>query len=81
MQIERDQSVCPSCGTAQLAFFPIVHHMLCAYVGPQYDFAKTSSGLNCPKCHRQLRAGTRDAEIIGTSARCGNCQAEMIVSP
>lgn len=81
MQNDSDEPVCPSCGAAELAFFPIIHHMLCAYVGPQYDFAETSVGLMCPKCRRELRVGASDAEIVGTSARCAICQAEMVVSP
>jgi hypothetical protein len=79
MQIEQDQSVCPVCGVPGLAFFPVVHHMLCAYVGPQYDFAATAAGLVCPKCRRAL--GKSDAEIVGTSARCVDCSAEFVVSP
>ena len=42
MQIERDQSVCPACGAGGLEIFPVLHHMICAYVGPQYDFASSS---------------------------------------
>ncbi|PZV34621.1 hypothetical protein [Mesorhizobium kowhaii] len=79
MQIEADQSVCPECGAARLVFSPVVHHMLCAYVGPQFDFAETPAGLTCPKCRRELRAS--EAEIVETSARCANCHAEMMVSP
>jgi len=79
MQIEEDQSACPVCGAAGLVFSPVVHHMLCAYVGPQYDFAATAAGLACPKCRREL--GASDAEIVGTSARCVDCRAEFVVSP
>jgi DNA-directed RNA polymerase subunit RPC12/RpoP len=79
MQIEEDQSACPVCGAAGLVFSPVVHHMLCAYVGPQYDFAATAAGLVCPKCRRELIAS--EAEIVGTSARCVDCRAEFVVSP
>lgn len=79
MQIEADQSSCPVCGAARLVSSPVIHHMVCAYVGPQFDFEEMSAGLTCPKCRRELRAS--DAEIVGTSARCANCHAEMMVSP
>ena len=49
MQIERDQSVCPACGTGELEIVPVLHHMMCAYVGPQYDFAPALNGYTCPK--------------------------------
>ena len=81
MQIERCQSACPICGTDGLAFFPIFHHMLCAYVGPQYDFTVTSAGYTCPKCRRGIVSGDRACEIVGTSARCIHCGKEMVVSP
>ena len=42
MQIEADQSVCPACGAEGLEIFPVLHHMMCAYVGPQYDFTPGS---------------------------------------
>jgi hypothetical protein len=64
-----------------LAFFPIFHHMLCAYVGPQYDFTLISTGNTCPKCRRGIVSGDRACEIVGTSARCISCGKEMVVSP
>ncbi len=81
MQVEANRPTCPSCGATRLSFSPVIHHMLCAYVGPQYDFADRPEGLACPKCRRVLEAGTRDAEIVGTSARCAACGAEMMVAP
>ena len=44
MQIEADQSLCPACGAEGLEIFPVLHHMMCAYVGPQYDFAPAAAG-------------------------------------
>ena len=32
MQIEADQSVCPACGAEGLEIFPVLHHMMCAYM-------------------------------------------------
>ena len=79
MQIDADETTCPACGAARLTFHPIIHHMICAYVGPEYDFAATPAGLACPKCGRVVSKD--DAEIIGTSARCEACHAELVVSP
>ena len=81
MQIGKDQSLCPVCKAASLEFFPIFHHMICAYVGPSYDFAETATAYTCPKCRRDIVSGDRTCEIVGTSARCLHCEGEMPVSP
>jgi hypothetical protein len=49
MQIEAGQSVCPACGADGLEIFPVLHHMMCAYVGPEYDFVPAAAGYTCPK--------------------------------
>ena len=77
MQIEADQSMCPACGGG-LDFFPVLHHMMCAYVGPEYDFVPSGKGYGCPKCRRPVVSG--DCEIVGTSAQCSRCHKEMVVS-
>jgi hypothetical protein len=81
MQVESDQTLCPACGAAELKFFALLHHMICAYVGPQYDFAPTLAGHRCPKCRRAILLGDPGCEIVGTSARCENCSNELIVFP
>jgi len=81
MQIEADQSVCPACGAARLEFFPLLHHMMCAYVGPEYDFFPAADGYTCPKCRRDIVSNDRACEIVGTIARCSHCSQEMVVSP
>ena len=81
MQIEANQSECPACGSAALELFPVFHHMICAYVGPQYDFAPAVAGYTCPKCRRDIVSGDQACEIVGTSARCAQCSVEMVVSP
>ena len=80
MQIEPDRLTCPACGDAPLTFAAVLHHMLCAYVGPDYDFAPEGDGCRCPKCRRSIGPGSADCEIVGTSARCPRCDREMIVS-
>jgi hypothetical protein len=79
-QIEAGQSECPTCGAA-LEFFPVLHHMICAYVGPEYDFAPAPKGCTCPKCRRGIAFGDDTCEIVGTSARCEPCGREWVVSP
>ena len=81
MQIDADQSVCPACGAAGLELFPVFHHMICAYVGPEYDFERIATGYICPKCRRSIVSGDRACEIVGTSARCVLCGTEMVVAP
>ena len=81
MQIEAGQTLCPACGADGLKFFPVLHHMICAYVGPQYDFAAALAGFTCPKCRREIVWGDQACEIVGTSARCVQCRKEMVVSP
>ena len=81
MQIEEEQSVCPACGAAALQFYPVLHHMVCAYVGPQYDFDAAPAGYTCPKCRRDIVSGDQACAIVGTSARCPRCRKEMVVSP
>ncbi|MBV9234197.1 MAG: hypothetical protein JOZ94_00050 [Xanthobacteraceae bacterium] len=81
MQIEGDQSVCPACGAGELEIFPVLHHMMCAYIGPEYDFASTDAGYACPKCRRAIVSDDPACEIVGTSARCTRCRREMVVSP
>ena len=81
MQIGINQSKCPVCRVGVLQHFPVVHHMLCAYVGPQYDFEPMGAGYICPKCRRDIVSGDHSCEIVGTSARCARCRKEMVVSP
>ena len=81
MQIEADRSACPACRSAALELFPVLHHMICAYVGPQYDFAPAVAGFTCPKCGRGIVSGDTACEIVGTSGRCTRCGKEMVVAP
>ncbi|MBR1129483.1 hypothetical protein [Bradyrhizobium iriomotense] len=80
MQISADETMCPVCGN-RLAFDRILHHMICAYVGPSSDFVETGDGYVCPKCRRSITSGDPACEEVGTSARCSACGKETIVSP
>jgi hypothetical protein len=55
--------------------------MICAYIGPRYDFPAAADGYTCPKCLRGIGSGDTTCEIVGTSARCGTCGTEAIVAP
>ena len=81
MQIDARQTVCPACGGAALELFSVLHHMVCAYVGPEYDFTPVPGGYLCPKCRRGIVARDDACEIVGQSARCAACGREMAVSP
>jgi len=81
MQIEAGQTLCPACGADGLKFFPVLHHMICAYVGPQYDYIPAATGYTCPKCRRGITSGDTACEIVGASARCIRCGKEMVVPP
>jgi hypothetical protein len=81
MQVGTSESVCPACGTHGLQSFAVLHHLICAYVGPEYDFDPTVGGCACPKCRREIVSGDQACEIVGTSARCVQCGAEMVRSP
>ena len=81
MQIEIDQLRCPVCRVSALQHAPVLHHMLCAYIGPQYDFEPAAAGYLCPKCRRPIVSGEFACEIVGMSARCIRCGKETVVSP
>ena len=49
MQVEAGQSVCPACGAAGLELSSLLHHMVCAYVGPEYDFVPTAARIYLPE--------------------------------
>ena len=69
---------CPVCRTEDAEIHAIVHHLICAYVGPDYDF-EVEEGYRCPKCLRALRDHDPHAEIVGDGARCRLCGTEFIV--
>src|SRR5262249_36997470 len=81
MQIESDQTVCPACGAEGLEIFPVLHHMMCAYVARQSDFAPAGVDIICPKRRRNIASGAPTCEIVGTGARCFRCRREIGVPP
>ena len=81
MQIDASRSTCPVCGKAGLKAVSVIHHMVCSYVGPDYDFGWIKEGLSCPNCWRALRDEVHDWEIVGACARCQACGAEFVIAP
>ena len=69
--------ICPSCKSSRTRTFPIFHHMICANVGPAYDFLVRDEGALCPKCNRFLRDAGNDWEIVGDCMICEDCAAEI----
>lgn len=66
---------CPVCNSGKVTVVPIYHHMLCAYVGPSYDFMQALDRTFCPKCKRELLAA--NWEIVGDCFYCEDCSAEV----
>ena len=79
MPADAARSTCRACGSTQVVVVPVIHHMACAYVGPEYDFDREGEGYRCPKCHRELADEAQDWEVVGSSARCSRCSAEFLV--
>ncbi len=69
---------CPACGRDAEASHPTLHHFLCSYVGPDYDYEADGETVICPKCHRPLVAEGQDFEVIGQSFRCIACGKEFL---
>jgi predicted RNA-binding Zn-ribbon protein involved in translation (DUF1610 family) len=80
MLIQKSPSVCSDCAT-RLAVFPVLHHMICAYVGPSYDFPEIETGFRCPKCERSIVSNDPACEIVATSSRCPRCGKETVMPP
>lgn len=70
-------TACRTCGCEGLTRHPVIHHFLCAYVGPRYDFVMEEDALACPKCRLALSPAGDDNEIVGYSTRCPACGREF----
>ncbi|WP_176733432.1 hypothetical protein [Bosea sp. BIWAKO-01] len=79
MPNEPAQAPCGICGSSLSSEHAILHHMICAYVGPAYDFDAAGDERRCPKCLRLLRSeDSSDWEVVGTSYRCMGCSDERL---
>lgn len=67
------RELCASCGSAHLAEQPVLHHLSCAYQGPESDFREESGGLICPKCRQGLNFFSLDYDRPGSLHICHEC--------
>lgn len=63
---------CPKCHSADLVTENLIHHFVCAYVGPEHDF-HSGDYLVCPKCNRMLRHIGVDYDKPSLIYNCRNC--------
>jgi Thaumarchaeal output domain 1 len=63
---------CNTCRSAHIEEVRILHHMSCAYHGPETDFID-GEHLICPKCRKALRHYGSDYETSGGMMRCCEC--------
>lgn len=67
------RELCPSCTSAQLKAENIMHHFVCAYVGPESDFMVDGS-LVCPKCKKVCRHIGVDYDKPSIAYECQDCK-------
>jgi hypothetical protein len=67
------RELCVSCRSRNLVEQPILHHMRCAYQGPESDFRRNGSDLRCPKCRSRLEHFGVDYDRPGGMHVCADC--------
>ena len=72
--------ICPKCASTNICLERVLHHFLCAYVGPTSDFVSQQSEFICPKCNLHLSDIANDWEAIGLSISCRSCGYQSIAS-
>lgn len=70
---------CSKCGAVNSSKHLVLHHFVCAYVGPDYDFKAPNDITKCPKCHRTLTKKNSDWEVVGESQYCHDCGHEEMI--
>ena len=70
------REVCTKCASAHISSENLIHHFVCAYMGPEGDYM-TKQGLVCPKCNRQLRHIGVDYDKPSVIYRCHDCRHEF----
>lgn len=63
---------CRSCRSSDVVEEPIIHHLRCAYEGPERDF-RDGQYLTCPKCRNRLEHFSVDYDKPGTLTVCNTC--------
>ena len=66
------RELCPKCGSSNLDSQGLIHHFVCAHVGPERDYKK-SNILICPKCNRELRHIGVDYDKPSVIFECNDC--------
>lgn len=67
---------CPKCGSADLTTSDLIHHFVCANIGPEEDY-KQGDDLVCPKCDKKLRHIGIDYDKPSSMNRCNTCNHEF----
>lgn len=68
------REVCPKCETSDLKSEDLIHHFICAYVGPESDFKKEGrEEMVCPKCSRIVRHIGVDYDKPAAIYTCNRC--------
>lgn len=63
---------CRNCRSTNLVEEAIIHHLRCAYQGPERDF-RDGQYLTCPKCRNRLEHFSVDYDKPGTLTVCNDC--------
>jgi predicted nucleic acid-binding Zn-ribbon protein len=66
------REVCPKCQHIDMESQPLIHHFVCANVGPEKDYHKDGE-LICPKCDKLLRHIGIDYDKPSVIHQCNNC--------
>ncbi len=66
------RETCPKCESTDLVTENLIHHFVCAYVGPEHDFL-SGDYMVCPKCNRLLRHIGVDYDKPSLIYNCRNC--------
>lgn len=67
------RELCASCGSPHVGEQPVLHHLSCAYQGPESDFRQETGGLICPKCRQPLTFFSLDYDRPGSLHICHAC--------
>lgn len=70
------REVCPKCSSSNVRSQDLIHHFVCAYVGPESDFV-TGDSLVCPKCNRMLRHIGVDYDKPSIVYQCNDCNHDF----
>ncbi len=66
------RETCPKCASADLYTENLIHHFVCAYIGPEHDFSR-GEHLICPKCNKILRHIGVDYDKPSLVYSCNSC--------